>query len=96
MPDGLDNVYLGVVAVVDRSASGLVFVIAQQIAKLAGAFDPGGIVALEIEARGQTSPAGKALKYDALFARRGAVGRFDPTKQIDRRQVGLELRGRPP
>ena len=91
LPHRLDRMDLGVVAVVDRSASGLVVLVGQQRAQLPCAFEPGAVQRLEVEAGRQSAPAGVSKQGAALGRRSCALLGFDPLQRVDGRQVGSEL-----
>jgi hypothetical protein len=92
LPDGLDHVDLGVVAVVDGGARRFVVLGTEHRLQAAGASGPGEILGFEVEAGRQAAPAGVAQQDLTLLCAGWAVLGFDLPQPVDGRQIGFEFR----
>ncbi|MCU0924279.1 MAG: hypothetical protein MUF16_28970 [Burkholderiaceae bacterium] len=93
LPDSLDHVDLGVVAVVDRGAGGGMVLRAQQCRQALCARAPGRVLAFQVEGGGNAAPAAEAQQRVALVGRRGTSLGLQPLQQHDRCHVAVELGG---
>ncbi|EWS58069.1 hypothetical protein Y694_04022 [Methylibium sp. T29-B] len=91
LPHRRDHCGRGVVAVVDRRQRRAVVIGVERVAQLRGATCPGRFRRLEVEARGQATPAGVAQQRAALVLVGLVARRVERAQGVDRGQVGLEL-----